>query len=510
MNRRRRVAAAAMGGLTLLATACGTRLPDSAFQAAQGSAAAVDQGAGDNGGVVGPESSAGPGGAAGGGANTGSAAGAPAGGSDGSRTGGQSGSGSGSTKTATKNTASDVGVTPTMIRVGAIDSISNPFDPEAFVGPFYGAKAFFQDLNAHGGVNGRMVQLYSCDDRANGARNQSCVRNLIDTTKVFAFAGNAIFDYSGAPYVQQKDVPDIGGQPIDNAYSQYSHIYSIYGGLGYPRNGQVGYNGTLYGGTENYRYFKVKFPNVARKAGVVYYNQAASASFGKHIADGLRKEGYQVDEEQVDFALPDFNSAVIHMKSQGVQYVYDVMDVGGNESLCKAMDQNNLDVKAKVTTTQSWTANIKTGFADSPHCRNSLWAMGNTLNYEDTQYPTVKEFRAAMKRYGYDGPDKMSEWALEGWASAQWLADAMSSCGADLTRKCVEAYMDRSTPYTGHGLLTPRDFTVVEPPPTYNSDACINVVRWQDSANGGQGGWVTQVADMNKNCFAVPYIPYQP
>ena len=32
MHRRRRVAAAAMGGLTLLATACGTRLPDSAFQ----------------------------------------------------------------------------------------------------------------------------------------------------------------------------------------------------------------------------------------------------------------------------------------------------------------------------------------------------------------------------------------------------------------------------------------------------------------------------------------------
>jgi len=35
---------------------------------------------------------------------------------------------------------------------------------------------------------------------------------------------------------------------------------------------------------------------------------------------------------------------------------------------------------------------------------------------------------------------------------------------------------------------------------------CINVVRWQDSAHT----WVTQVPDMNKNCYRVTELPYNP
>jgi hypothetical protein len=35
-------------------------------------------------------------------------------------------------------------------------------------------------------------------------------------------------------------------------------------------------------------------------------------------------------------------------------------------------------------------------------------------------------------------------------------------------------------------------------------------VRWQDAANGGAGGWVSQVPDMDRNCFDVPSITYRP
>ena len=51
----------------------------------------------------------------------------------------------------------------------------------------------------------------------------------------------------------------------------------------------------------------------------------------------------------------------------------------------------------------------------------------------------------------------MNEWELEGWASAQWFTDAAASCGADLTRTCIEKYMTRPTSYDGHGLLIPRN-----------------------------------------------------
>jgi hypothetical protein len=100
-------------------------------------------------------------------------------------------------------------------------------------------------------------------------------------------------------------------------------------------------------------------------------------------------------------------------------------------------------------------------------------------------------------------------WELEGWASAQWFTDAATSCGAQLDRACIEKYMNRSQPYDGHGLLTPRAFHV-SPNPGAPSHNCLNVGRWQDSADGGKGAWATQTPDMNASCFDVPAIAYAP
>jgi branched-chain amino acid transport system substrate-binding protein len=478
-----------------LLTACGTRLPDTSFPSPGITVVTSQQPGG-----VGSTTTAAP---------TTSATALPGGGPQASGPGGVVSASPGSgVSNGRPNTASDVGVTPTTITLGQIVSSSNPFDPKAFVGPLYGAAAFVNDLNARGGVNGRTVRLVTCDDHGDGTRNTACAHSLIDSSRVFALVSQSIFTYSGASYVQSKGVPDVGSQPIDTAYDRWSHLWDIYG-ESYPRNGTVGYNGKLIGGTEVYQYFKKKFAG-GLKAGVVYYNVADSERFGKSIANGLRAEGYAVIEKQINFALPDYDSAVLDMKSQGVKYVYDALDTGGNVSLCRAMDADGLSsqVTAKVTTTQGWVDSIKGDYADSPGCRNKLWATGNDLNYEDTDRPQVKRFRDAMARLHLDGTDQLSEWALEGWAGALWLTDAMGSCGADLTRRCVEAFMGTGKPYDAGGLLTARSFK--KGPPEKTSWTCINAARWQDTADGGRGGWVSQVADMNKNCFDAKQISYEP
>ena len=488
----------AVGTTALLLTGCGTRVPDSAFP---GTATEVG---GSSSVVVGPSAS--PGASASAAPTAGPQASATSGPGGGSTSGGSgAGTASGGTTGGEPNTASDVGVTPTTITLGTISSRSNAFDPTAFVGPLYGVQAWVDEVNRNGGIHGRTVRLVSCDDHGDGSRNNACVHQLVDQQKVFALVGNAIFSYAAAPYVQSNGVPDIGSQPIDTAYDQYSHLWDLYGET-YPRDGTVGYGGQLEGGTENYHWFKVRFPKVPLKAGVVYYNQADSQRYGDDIAKGLRAEGYDVVVKEVNFALPDYDSAVLDMKAQGVKYVYDALDASGNENLCASMDANGLSqsLMAKVTTTQSWVASIATQYQDAPVCRGKIWAMGNTLNYEDTQYAPVKAFRDAMHRLHTDGRDQLSEWALEGWGGATWLGDAMTSCGARLTRHCVEGFMARPTPYTAGGLLTARDF--VKAPKTKTDYNCINVARWTDDGDR----WVTQVADMQKNCFTVPNVFYTP
>ena len=499
MSSPQRAGWIAITGLLTL-TACGTRLPDSQFVRTQQQQVGVPAG-------VGPSASAGPGGVVPGGSNGNGGIGGSGGGQGGSN--GQlpgGGSGPGATgPTSGPNTASDVGVTPTTITIGNIVSKTNPFDPRAFVGPQYGLQAFVNWTNAHGGVHGRKLILKTCDDQGSGQANNSCVHQLIDSDHVFALVSNAILTYSGADYVNSKAVPDMGSQPIDNAYNKYPHLWDIYG-EDYPRDGkQVGFNGKLMGGGEVYKYFSQRFPKVPKVAGVVEYNQEASQRFGDSIAAGLQHEGYKVIKKVVNFALPDYDSVAIDFKNNNVQYVYDTIDRGGNVRLCKALDDNRVHITAKVLTTQSWEQSIASDYKGSPSCRNAMWATGMTRNYADTKYTGVRDFRQQMSADGHGGAEDLSDWALEGWAGGQWFADAAASCGATLTRRCVEAFVNRSTPYDGDGLLVPRNFHEYSSPhePQHN---CINVVRWQDSAHT----WVTQVPDMDKNCFNVTELPYNP
>ncbi|MFD7245325.1 ABC transporter substrate-binding protein [Streptomyces massasporeus] len=382
------------------------------------------------------------------------------------------------------------------LRVGIITSATSPVGGGAFTGPRDGARAFFDRLNARGGIDGRRVDVRTCDDGGSGVGNNECVHKLVEEDEVVALVATTALDYAGASRVSRAGVPDIGGQPIGTAYDTYPHLYGIYGSLA-PRDGTPGWDGTLYGGTEVYRYFERE--HGARTAAVVSYNQSASAAYARLVERGLRAEGYKVVTEQVDFALPNFRAVAADLKEQGADLVFDAIDGHGNARLCQAMDEAGAHVTAKVTNVQNWTSTVADDYKDAPRCRNALWATGASRNFEDTANPAVREFREATK-----GLKTHSQWQLEGWAAARWFTDAATSCAATgITRACVDAHMNRSQGYTAGGLLLPVRFDrLPEPPKT--SRTCLSVARWQDGR-----GWVGQ-GDMNRTCFTVPQLAYAP
>ncbi len=343
------------------------------------------------------------------------------------------------------------------------------------------------------------MKVRTCDDGGSGVGNNDCVRELVEEHEVVALVATASLDYAGAARVSRAGVPDIGGQPIGAAYETYPHLYGIYGSLA-PRDGEPGWDGMLYGGTEVYRYFKRE--QGARTAAVVSYNQAASAAYARLVTRGLRAEGYEVVTEQVDFALPNFRAAAADLKERGVDLVFDAMDTHGNARLCEAMDDVGAEVTAKVTNVQNWTSTVGDDYKNAPRCRNALWATGSSRNYEDSAHPAVREFRAALRG------EALSQWHLEGWAAARWFTDAATSClraaGGAVTRGCVDRFMNRGKPYSAHGLLVPVTFERRTRPPRHGT-ACVSVARWRDGK-----GWVTQGKDMNDNCFDVPQLAYRP
>ncbi|MFF5576284.1 ABC transporter substrate-binding protein [Streptomyces luteogriseus] len=382
------------------------------------------------------------------------------------------------------------------LRVGIITSATSPVGGSAFTGPRDGARAFFDRLDARGGIDGRRIEVRTCDDGGSGVGNNECVHKLVEEDRVVALVATTALDYAGASRVSRAGVPDIGGQPIGTAYDTYPHLYGIYGSLA-PRDGTPGWNGKLYGGTEVYRYFKRE--HGARTAAVVSYNQSASAAYARLVERGLRAEGYKVVTEQVDFALPNFRAVAADLKEQGSDLVFDAIDRHGNARLCQAMDEAGVHVTAKVTNVQNWTSTVADDYKEAPRCRNALWATGASRNFEDTGDTAVREFREATKDL-----KTHSQWQLEGWAAARWFTDAAASCASTgITRACVDAFMNRSQGYTAGGLLLPVRFDrLPEPPKTGRT--CLSVARWQDGR-----GWVGQ-GDMNRTCFTVPQLAYAP
>jgi branched-chain amino acid transport system substrate-binding protein len=506
--------------LSLSLAACGTRRNASDFTAGNtlqqstgtggaGNAAGATGGttgattAGSTTGpVLGPTSGGTTGGGTTGGGTSGGATGGAAGsGSSGGATGGATAGGTSGSTGGGGNTASDVGVTATTINLGNVVTKSGGFGPDQFTPFYYGAAAFFDALNAKGGINGRKVVFQTCDDAGTASGNTNCVRKFVDDQKVFAFVSNNCLACDGLKYASDKAVPSVGGLAIDFRDFALPHFWR-YSGNPYPQNGSIGYKGKLYQGTQQYRYFKEKYG--VKKAGVVYYdNSAASKTAGLSIISALKAEGIEATAYPENVALPQYDSAVIDMKQKGISAVWDSIDISGNQNLCKSIDSNGLVLKAKVSTIAVWSQAVGSQF--SAPCRNYIFSVEDpgTLTYDQTSNAEIAAFRTAMKRYFPSRENRLYQWNVDGWASAMWFADAASSCGAKLTRACLEKYLDQPKGYTARGLWWPRNNEKFNFETKKTLYRCIQVAQWVDSAKSFQVR-----APYQSTCYTTPYIPY--
>ena len=117
------------------------------------------------------------------------------------------------------------GVTPTSVLLGGTVPLTGEAAAFGTVGP--GAKAYFDYVNAKGGVNGRKIEYRYYDDAYNPAQTVQLTRRLVEQDKVFAIfnsigtANNlAIRDYLNAQKVPQLFAGD-GSQSIGRSFAQY-------------------------------------------------------------------------------------------------------------------------------------------------------------------------------------------------------------------------------------------------------------------------------------------------
>jgi branched-chain amino acid transport system substrate-binding protein len=502
-NTRLALLFALVGVLAL--TACGSRRPMKDFVAAGSTANGGTQPGVTSSGapIPGSTSSAAPGQVVPGGGNGSTSL---PGTNTNRATNGSTPQGSGHAPGASKpNTASDAGITPTTISLGNIITKSGAFGPDQFTSFYYGAAAYFDYINSQGGINGRKIIFNSCDDRGSGQGNNDCARSLAKDGKtgVFAFVANDCLVCPGLKYISDLKIPSVGGLAID--FYDYALPYSWrYSGQMYPTDGQhIGYKGSLYEGTHMFHYFKTKMGMT--KAAVIYYSTSAqSKEAGESFIKALNAEGVEARGYPENFGFPQWDSAVIDMKSRGIKFLFDAIDITGNQNLCKSIDSNNLVLTAKVSTISTWAQSVGKTF-DYP-CRSYIYSsdIPGSLGYDQTSNPEIAKFRAAMNRYFPERKGNLFEWNVDGWASAMWFTDAARSCGADLTRTCLMNYLNRPQPYSAHGIWYPRNNVKYNFETKKTLHQCVTIAHWVEAKKD----FVT-VGDYHDTCYTTRYIPYQ-
>ena len=189
------------------------------------------------------------------------------------------------------------GITKTQILIGSHQPLTGPAAPGySEIAP--ASNAYFQYVNAHGGVFGRKIKYTYLDDGYDPAKTASVVHQLVLQDNVYA-----IFDGLGtpthlavAPFLNSEKVPDVFVASGCECWDNPAKLPETFGWqLDYVREGKILGN-----------YIKQHFPG--KKIGYFYQDD----EFGQ---DGVKGLNYEIPKSQV-VAAESYNPAVTNIAPQ--------------------------------------------------------------------------------------------------------------------------------------------------------------------------------------------------
>jgi ABC-type branched-subunit amino acid transport system substrate-binding protein len=433
----------------LVLAACGTSLTDK--EAARDRAkdgASSGRTVSATGGLEGDNSSSalgaadagGPGGSAAGGSG-GAAAAAGPGGRAGTA-GGAPGAGAAAGQVSSGG-ATDVGVTPSEIRLGWVGTLTGP-QPGLFRGALIGTQAWAAYQNSQGGLMGRKITVASGDDGLDSGRNRAAYLSLKD--KVFSFVGSfSINDDGGASVINDCSCPDVTGNLSQAMNDSPYHFGPQPAPLGW-RSGPPKYYAQKYG------------PQVITKTAFFYAQVGAAVALANEQRRVYEANGFHVVYSR---GIPpnDNNQTadVVQMRQAGVRAIVFQGDVVSLTKLVNAMHQQNFTVDLLNLGNAVYDSNtfkLSSGDAMKAAQLDQVYAM--FLGEDSTRIPEVKLFNDWMKRTDPNQPVDL--FSMYGWLSGRLFADAMNkmaAAGKNPVRKDLISTLKAWGTWDGNGMVAP-------------------------------------------------------
>ena len=329
------------------------------------------------------------------------------------------------------------GVTSNSITVGTISTQTGPIASN-FSSLVYGERAYFDYVNAQGGINGRKIDYkYALDDGGSGTTFNQLASTLINQDHVFAVTGVATAFFAPNYFVEAK-IPTYG--------------YNVTGNWAGPKNLFAAGGSVLYYPAEGPEMAYLAKRTHATSIGMLAYGIASSAAGCQAGAKGLATAGFKVSYTDFKIGYPGTTVAtdVQRMKQAGVDLVISCMDVLGNINLARAVQQYGLKAS------QLWlSGNDKSTLVANESLMQGVYFDIQHVPFSapTSIYPGLKVYLDAMRKYEpnyvYD------EVALQGWESASLFAEGVKLAGKNLTQANLIAQTNKLTAFTAGGLSSP-------------------------------------------------------
>ena len=319
------------------------------------------------------------------------------------------------------------GVTDTEIKIGQTMPYSGPASLYSTAGK--AMAAYFDKINADGGVHGRKIKLISLDDGYSPPKTMEQTRKLVEQEEVlliFGTLGTAV-NTAIHKYLNTKKVPQLLISSIGMKWNDPQN---------YPWTIAFQPNQKTEGGAY-VRYLLKNHPNA--KIAILYQNDDFGGGYVQPVKEALGEQAgkmivavasYEVTDPSVDsqivslqasgadtlliFASPKFAAMAIRKAYDTGWKPLELMTLA-SATVASVLQPAGLEKSVGV---------ISSGFLKDPtdpHWKNDA---------------ATKEWVAWMKRYYPDG-NTTDVYNVVGYTEAQAMVEILKHCGDDLTRENV-------------------------------------------------------------------------
>ncbi len=347
------------------------------------------------------------------------------------------------------------GVSAKEIDVGSLANVTGPLSAD-FSPVVSGVEAYFDMVNAEGGVYGRkMVLKYQADDQGYPSQDSDMARTLVAQDHVFAVVGVGTPFFSGARYLADTGTPAFGYQ----VSADWGDGPTLFG-----QNGSNLDTTTMFG-TDAHFAQQIGAHSVA----VLAYGVTESSAGCKLVVNSLQHFGVPVTYQDLALSFgEDMSTDVLKIKASHSDLVISCLDLTGNIALARALQQNGVG-----SIHQLWYSGYdRNELAAFPTFMNGVYFLLEHVPFEADAafpgvYPGMHQYLETMQRY--EPSATYNEVALDGWLNADLFVTGLRAAGPSPTQAKVVGAINKITDYNGGGLIPPVNWTTAHtksPPPS--------------------------------------------